>query len=243
MQSGWRGQVAAILAAALCAVALNLLAPRIARPEGVPAVSVALILAADVSGSITRDQIMLQREGAAAALLHPAVLDAIAGTAERRIIVAVVEWDDDTRQSVVLPWTVIAGESDAEAASAALLGAPIRSGGGTSLAGMLRFASVLLAACPCRPARQVVDVSSDGDHPPPGPERAALLAAGVTINAILIVPPAAADRIRAFYEADVIGGPGRFLMVADGYETFAFALRAKLVREVAGWPTAIAGAR
>lgn len=234
MQSGWRGQVAAILAAALCAAGLLLLAPRLARPEGVPAVSVALILAADVSGSITRDQIMLQREGAAAAFLHPAILDAIAGTAERRIAVAVVEWDDDTRQSVVLPWTVIGGEDDAEAASARLLAAPVRSGGGTSLAGMLRFASVLLAACPCRPTRQVIDVSSDGDHPPPGAPRDALLAAGVTINAVLIVPPAGADRTRAFYEEAVIGGPGRFVMVAEDYSTFAFALRAKLVREVAG---------
>ena len=167
MESGWRGQVAAILAAALCAVVLLLLAPRIARSD-VPAVSVAIVLAADVSGSITRDQIMLQREGAAAAFMHPAILDAIAGTAERRIAVAVVEWDDDTRQSVVLPWTLVADHDDAEAASAALLGAPIRSGGGTSLAGMLRFAAVLLAACPCRPARQVIDVSSDGEHPPRG---------------------------------------------------------------------------
>lgn len=239
MESGWRGQVAAILAAALCAAGMILLAPRIARSD-VPAVSVALILAADVSGSITRDQIMLQREGAAAALLHPAILDAIAGTAERRIAVAVVEWDDDTRQTVVLPWTVVAGADDAEAASAALLAAPIRSGGGTSLAGMLRFASILLAACPCQASRQVIDVSSDGDHPPPGPPRDALLAAGATINAVLIVPPVLADRTRAFYEAEVIGGPGRFVMVADGYETFAYALRAKLVREVAGTPTTIA---
>ena len=235
MQSGWRGQVAAILAAALCAVALLLAAPRPARSD-VPAVSVALVLAADVSGSITREQIMLQREGAAAAFRHPAILDAIAGTAERRIAVAVIEWDDDTRQAVVLPWTVIAGADDAEAASAALLGAPVRSGGGTSLAGALRFAAVLLAACPCQAARQVVDVSSDGEHPPPGPARDALLAAGATINAVLIVPAATADRTRAFYEAEVIGGPGRFVMVAEDFSTFAFALRAKLVREVAGGP-------
>ena len=92
-------------------------------------------------------------------------------------------------------------------------------------------------ALPCRPTRQVIDVSSDGEHPPPGPARDALLAAGVTINAVLIVHPAVADRTRAFYEAEVIGGPGRFVMVAEDYSTFAYALRAKLVREVAGTPT------
>lgn len=232
--SRWREHVAVILLAALLAAMAAFIS---ARAQPLPAVSVALVLAADVSGSITRDQIMLQREGAAAAMRHPAILDAIAGTAEQRIAVTAVEWDDDTVQRVVLPWTVVGGADDAEAASAVLLAAPVRSGGGTSLAGMLRFASVLLAACPCQAARQVIDVSSDGEHPPPGPPRDALLASGATINAVLIVHPAVAERTRAFYEAEVIGGPGRFVMVAEDYSTFAYALRAKLVREVAGLPT------
>ena len=54
-------RLAAFVVALLAAV---LAGHFVARGEAQPAVSVALVLAADVSGSITRDQIMLQREAA-----------------------------------------------------------------------------------------------------------------------------------------------------------------------------------
>jgi hypothetical protein len=37
-----------------------------------------------------------------------------------------------------------------------------------------------------------------------------------------------------FYRDHVIGGPGAFLMVAEDFDSFAFAIRNKLMREIAG---------
>jgi hypothetical protein len=46
--------------------------------------------------------------------------------------------------------------------------------------------------------------------------------------------------LAAAYERDVIGGPGAFVMRADDRRDFARALRAKLIREVAGLPAGAA---
>ena len=39
-----------------------------------------------------------------------------------------------------------------------------------------------------------------------------------------------------YYRDEVIGGPGAFLMVAEGYESFAGAVRRKIIREIAAIP-------
>jgi hypothetical protein len=37
-----------------------------------------------------------------------------------------------------------------------------------------------------------------------------------------------------YYQDRVIGGPGSFVMVAEGFEAFESAVRRKIIREVAG---------
>ena len=39
-----------------------------------------------------------------------------------------------------------------------------------------------------------------------------------------------------YYRDEVIGGPGAFLVVAEGYESFAGAVRRKIIREIAAIP-------
>ena len=39
-----------------------------------------------------------------------------------------------------------------------------------------------------------------------------------------------------YFRDQVIGGPGAFLMVAEGYESFAGAVRRKIIREIAAIP-------
>jgi hypothetical protein len=41
-----------------------------------------------------------------------------------------------------------------------------------------------------------------------------------------------------YFRDRVIGGPGAFLMVAEGYEAFEQAVRRKIIREVAAAPPA-----
>ena len=65
-----------------------------ARAEDRP-VDLALVLAADVSSSITRDELKLQREGYAGALLSPTVLAAVREGLHGRIAVSYVEWSGE----------------------------------------------------------------------------------------------------------------------------------------------------
>ena len=55
-------------------------------------VDMLLVLAADVSRSVTEPKFKLQREGAAAAISHPDVVKAITSGPNRRIAVCFVEW-------------------------------------------------------------------------------------------------------------------------------------------------------
>ncbi len=76
-------------------------------------VDLLLVLAADVSRSIDAGKFQLQREGYAAAISDPRVLDAIGSGRNGRIGLTFVEWSGVGSQRVVIDWTVIA---DAESA-------------------------------------------------------------------------------------------------------------------------------
>src|SRR5690349_24346783 len=69
-------------------------------------VDLLLVLAADVSRSVTEPKFKLQREGAAAAITHPEVMRAIASGPNRRIAICFLEWATAGQQNVVVDWTV-----------------------------------------------------------------------------------------------------------------------------------------
>ena len=77
------------MAIALLSLALTLAPPtaRAAEP-----VDLLLVLAADVSRSVTEGKFRLQREGASAAISDPEVVKAITSGPNRRIAVCFVEW-------------------------------------------------------------------------------------------------------------------------------------------------------
>jgi Protein of unknown function (DUF1194) len=220
-----------------CAAALTV---ALGAPLGASAASdradVALVLAIDVSGSIDDNHFRLQREGIAAALESEGFYAAVSIGANQTIEIAVVEWAEEQR--VVLPWTVIHGRSDL-AALATRLRRANRSwvhtmtdpGGGIS-AGERLFAAQPVAA-----DRHVIDVSGDGRQNTgdlaTADARDAAVSHGVTVNGL---PITSGDdpQVDDWYRANVVGGPGAFLVVADGYAAFTEALRQKLILEVAG---------
>jgi len=59
------------------------------------------------------------------------------------------------------------------------------------------------------------------------------VARGIRINGLPIVTPAEPD-LAQWYKANVIGGDGAFLEVANGFEDFARAMRRKFELEIAG---------
>ena len=90
----------------------------------------------------------------------------------------------------------------------------------------------------------MIDVSGDGvnnDGSPPAAARDAAVARGITINGLAIMEQSqqAASRARReprldeFYREHVVGGAGSFLIAVEEFESFSYALIAKIVREVA----------
>ena len=76
--------------------------------------------------------------------------------------------------------------------------------------------------------RQVIDVSGDGrqnaGEMPTSVSRDDAVARGTIINGLPITSGIEPD-VDAWYRDNVIGGPGSFLIVADGFDAFADAFR------------------
>ena len=220
-------------------LAVSLAPPSRAAEE----VDVALVLAVDVSLSMSREELEIQRRGYAAALLHDHVLQAIADGARGRIAVAYVEWAGSRMQRVVVPWTVIAGRGDAQRVVEQLSAQPPNSARRTSISGALAFAGDMLAESGFQAPRRVVDISGDGPNnegAPVADVRDALVRRGITVNGLPLMTnggfTASYDigELDRYYADCVIGGPGAFMVPVNDWDQFPEAVRRKLVRELAG---------
>ncbi|WP_270939258.1 DUF1194 domain-containing protein [Falsiroseomonas oryzae] len=232
-----------ILLGSACALVLARPAVLRARGEDGP-VDLLLVLAADVSRSMGEAEIALQRDGYAAALQHPMVVEAIRSGAHAAVAMTYVEWSSWQDQRVVVPWMRIAEGVAATAFGSALREAPPRVGDWTSISGAIRFAQDLLAAAPFEAERRVVDISGDGTNNHGGAveeARDAAVAAGITINGLPILRAPrhvvgalpSAEALETHYREMVVGGAGAFVLPAEGLPAFASAIRRKLVLEIA----------
>lgn len=215
-------------------------------------VDVALVLAVDHSSSVDATEWKLQLEGYAAAFRSDAVKASIVSGYHQRIAVAVFRWSDYSMQDLLLGWTIIETPGQADMFAAQIMRFDkLPSLNGTCIAGALVYASELLKVAP-KAERQVIDVSGDEAEScgPNGPyarqARDALVDLGVQINGLPILSavlpeythgvPIGGDpneSTERFYREQVIGGPGSFLVVADGFENFASAIQKKLLLEIA----------
>src|SRR5947209_805109 len=99
----------------------------------VQAAAVALVLAIDVSESVSSERYLLQHEGIARAFEAPQLVDAIAAV-PGGIEVLVLEWSDPDKIAVTVGWTRIANRNGA-VAFAALVRATQRSSSGLTAIG------------------------------------------------------------------------------------------------------------
>ncbi len=211
------------------------------RPGASPAaeaVDLALVLAVDSSGSVNQQRFEQQRDGYADALVSTPVLTAIRSGDNRRIAVTYFEWSDGRRMARILPWTLIDGEATAREASRIIREHRRQVVGDTCIACAMDEAMRQFEALPWATDRKVLDISGDGESnvgESVDVARERALAAEITINGLPIATyyePGLAD----YYEQHVIGGPGAFIIVAKGFDDFARAIAAKLVREIAALP-------
>src|SRR5215468_10906248 len=121
---------------ALLGLALTLSAPAVRAAEPV---DLLLVLAADVSRSVTEPKFKLQREGAAAAITHPEVVKAITSGPNRRIAICFLEWATAGQQNVVIDWTVIDDGEAARSFGDKLVELPRSFAGSTSISHAIDF--------------------------------------------------------------------------------------------------------
>ncbi len=210
-------------------------------------VDVLLVLAADVSRSISTDKFDLQRKGYAAAMADPQVLDAIAAGPNHRIAVAFVEWSGDGSETLVVDWSLIGTKQDADAFGQRVLNAPRAFANRTAIGAAIAYSESVLTHCPFEGERKIIDVSGDGtnnDGIAVRGARDAALARGVsTINGLVILSPDTTSSylkehehpeggLQNYYRQNVAGGTGAFVLVANSFESFGRSLVAKLVQEI-----------
>ena len=230
-----------LVSAAILAAILVPVAARAAED-----VDLLLVLAVDVSRSIDATKFQLQREGYAAAVADPHVLDAIRTGRTGRIGLTFVEWSGVGAQKVVIDWTTIGGADSAKGFGDRLLEAPRSFADRTSISGAIEFAMGQFDKAPFAAARRTIDVSGDGTNNA-GRDVAALrdeaVAKGITINGLVILsdnpmswnpdhtnPPGG---LANYYRNNVVGGPSAFVMVAENFNSFGQAIVKKMIAEVA----------
>ncbi|MCO5065525.1 MAG: DUF1194 domain-containing protein [Rhizobiaceae bacterium] len=208
-------------------------------------VDVELVLAVDVSLSMSPSELDIQRDGYAAALLDKDVLDAIAAGAYGRIAVAYFEWAGTTSHQLVVPWTTISSRADAERVVARLTALPPASARRTSISSALEFGADLLAESPYQSVKRVIDISGDGPNNQGAPVvemRDRLVEQGIVINGLPLMTNGGFSSaydvpdLDSYYTNCVIGGPGAFMIPVNAWEQFPEAIRRKLVLELAARP-------
>src|SRR4030088_887669 len=212
-------------------------------------VDLLLVLASDVSRSGDHPKFLLQREGYAAAISDPVVMEAIKSGPHQRIAVCFVEWSGFGAQKLVIDWTMIDSPGAARKFGDQLLELPRAFADRTSISGGIEFATAQLERAPFEGSRRTIDVSGDGTNNAGRDVKLArdeALAKGVTINGLVILserplswnaehtnPPGGLDK---YYQDNVIGGPGAFVMVAEDFNSFGQAIINKMIAEIAVAP-------
>lgn len=208
-------------------------------------VSLELVLLADSTGSIDTQEINYQRQGYAAGISHPAVVDAITNTGEGRIAVTYVEWGDYRYQEVIAPWTIIASQQDADNFAVLILAETGRRAlGRNAIGAALLRGRELIQNNDIDSPRQVIDMSSDTANSwngvPTAEARRIVIDDGITINGLPIPcrycvrGSEASRRLERRYREEIIGGPGAFVVTVEDMISFAAAVRRKLVLEISG---------
>jgi Protein of unknown function (DUF1194) len=209
-------------------------------------VDLLLILAADVSRSVDNAKFQLQREGYAAAISDPRVLEAIRSGGNGRIGLSFVEWSGVGAQRVLIDWTTIGDAESAKTFGDRLLEAPRSFADRTSISGAIEFAMGQFARAPYESPRRTIDISGDGTNNAGRDVTSArdeAVAQGVTINGLVILsetplawnpdhtnPPGGLEN---YYRRNVVGGPGAFVLVAENFNSFGQAIVKKMIAEVA----------
>ncbi|MEM9105608.1 MAG: DUF1194 domain-containing protein [Pseudomonadota bacterium] len=214
-------------------------------------VDMLLCLAADVSESVTEGERDLQKQGHAAAISDPRVVDIIQSGVYGKVAALYVEWADQDQQFIGADWHIIEDQKSADRFASAISTSPappwidweVRN---TSTSEVLRYCLKQFGEAPGRSMRRIIDISSDGTNNV-GHQVARIrdqaVGEGVVINVLAIedslnpFPDGTHTRpnegLVGYFKNNVAGGTGSFVHAAKGYASFEEMIRQKFLLELA----------
>ena len=201
-----------------------------------------LMLAADVSTSISDKERILQREGYIEAIESEKVLNAISSGYYGRIVVSYVEWSGGN-VAYIADWTLIDMKNDPFSYKEFVK--KIKNAhpkkvipSSTSINDLITWATyeIRRSGYEARPFDYVLDISGDG----PDTEvyllqesRRVALQTGIVINGLAIDEEPEDEDIVEYYETCVIGGPGSFVVGVRERANLREAIIKKMTMEIA----------
>lgn len=196
-------------------------------------VAVELALLVDVSGSVSATEYNLQRNGYINAFrdagLHTNIASLTGG-----IAVTYVEWASNNQQSQLVNWFHITGAASANAFADLIAASSRAFNGSTAVGSAIRFITPQFASNSFEGTRKIIDVSGDGADNnsalSTASARDAALAAGV--NAINGLPILGDVGLEAWYNNNVKGGAGSFVLPAATFEDFDSVVKQKIGSEI-----------
>ena len=91
------------------------------RESVTPTVDLELVLAVDVSYSMDKEMLAIQREGYAQAIASKEFLEALKSGPNGKISVTYFEWAASSDQTIIIPWRQIDGPETADAAASEIM--------------------------------------------------------------------------------------------------------------------------
>lgn len=198
-------------------------------------VDLELSLLVDVSPSVSAPEYDLQIGGYRDAFINLAPL--FDSDEFGTVAINFIQWAGPTKQEESIPWTLVEdGNSALELANA--IDEVVRPSGffGTAPGSAIQFATELFSTNAYDGNYWIIDVSGDGFQNSgisTSAARDSALAAGVTaINGLPILPATFNSGLDDWYEANIQGGEGSFVIAAEGFENFGQAVEQKLNLEL-----------
>ncbi|MGB0499330.1 MAG: DUF1194 domain-containing protein [Rubricella sp.] len=191
----------------------------------------ALLLAIDISQSVSVSEYALQREGTAAAFEDPEIRATL--LSGRPVAIAAFEWSGERETYLRVPWRLLESEADIDAVAATIRGGARPFGGNTAAGRALETARDYIDDAPACDAR-TIDISTDGPNnagPQPDTVTGAPGWGNVTVNALVINGDDAPELVARWLRGG-IRGEHAFVEVAADFEDYARAFRRKLLREI-----------
>lgn len=210
------------------------------------ACDLALVLAMDASSSVNAKEYDLQLKGMAAALLDTGVKEAILSLGGMYMVA--FEWNGRANQKFLFEWTRLSSEADIlKLARKLALHERNSIKSPTALGSALGYAHRLFPQLPTQCLRQVIDVSGDGlnnDGITPAKVYALWDFSNITVNGLAIkgtdpLHDNIHQDIDDYYRQQVLRGNGSFLIIAENFQSFANAMKQKLLKEIRPGPVGL----